>query len=218
MFSGENWKEVPLWVIAFLISAAFHEAAHAWSAYKLGDDTAARAGRMTINPLVHIDPVGLIFLIFMAASGVGIGWAKPVPVNPYNLRNPRWDNMLIALAGPVTNIILAVVFILIFKAFAGQLLAEANPISKLLGIFLVLNMVLAAFNLVPVYPLDGSHIVEGLLPENLAELWEKTRPFGLFVLLGLLFTGWISYIFLPAWIFLELALGPEVFSKILSMI
>lgn len=218
MFDPERLQLVPLWVIAFLISAAFHEFAHAWSAYQLGDDTAARHGRMTVNPLVHIDPVGLIFLIFMCASGVGFGWAKPVPVNPYNFRNPRRDGMLVSLAGPVTNIIIAIVFVIVFRLFADQLVGEPNPIGRLLGIFLVLNVVLAAFNLIPIYPLDGSHIVAGLLPENLAQAWEKTYSFGFIILIIMLFTGILSMFLQPAFILLAFAVGPENLNLILYMI
>lgn len=193
----EGLRDVPLWIIAFLISGAFHEFAHAWSAFRLGDETAAHAGRLTINPLPHIDPVGLIFLILIAISGIGIGWMKPVPVNPYNLRNPRRDMMLIALSGPVSNIILAAFFVLIFK-LAPSLYAEANPIGRLLVIFLRLNMLLAAFNLIPIYPLDGSKVVEGLLPESLAETWSQSYRYGFIILVVLFVTGllWIPLRFI----------------------
>ncbi|HDS30423.1 MAG TPA: site-2 protease family protein [Firmicutes bacterium] len=197
---------VPLWIIAFLISAAFHEAAHAWTAYKLGDDTAANAGRMTINPLVHIDPMGLIFLIIMAASGFGIGWAKPVPINPYNFRNPRRDNMLVALSGPVSNIILAAFFVLLFKLFPG-LFDTDNRVGILFVIFLQLNMILAAFNLLPIHPLDGSHIVEGILPDPLADLWQKTYPFGFIILILLLISGGLSILIEPMLRFISLIIG-----------
>jgi len=206
LFDPEQLKMVPLWIIAFLISAAFHEAAHAWTAYKLGDDTAANAGRMTINPLVHIDPMGLIFLIIMAASGFGIGWAKPVPINPYNFRNPRRDNMLVALSGPVSNIILAAFFVLLFKLFPG-LFDTDNRVGILFVIFLQLNMILAAFNLLPIHPLDGSHIVEGILPDPLADLWQKTYPFGFIILILLLISGGLSILIEPMLRFISLIIG-----------
>jgi Zn-dependent protease len=202
----ENLRFVPLWVIAFLISAGFHEAAHAWTAFKLGDETAARAGRMTINPIPHIDPVGLVFLVLMSLSGFGIGWAKPVPVNPYNFRHPRRDNMLVALAGPVSNIITAGFFVLLYKLVPG-LYAETNPVGQLLDIFLILNILLAAFNLLPIYPLDGSHIVEGILPENLADLWTKTYRFGFIILLVLFITGGLRLALTPYLIFITFILG-----------
>jgi len=207
----EHLKEVPLWLIAFLISAAFHEFAHAWSAYKLGDDTAARAGRVTLNPIAHIDPVGLVFLILMAISGFGIGWAKPVPVSPHNFRHPRRDNMLVALSGPVSNIILAAFFVLVFKFFP-VLFTEGNPIGRLLWIFLVLNMLLAAFNLLPIFPLDGSHIVEGILPENLADKWTGTYRFGFIILIILLVTGGLWILMNPILTFIAFVIGlPGVF-------
>jgi Zn-dependent protease len=206
LFDPEYLKLVPLWIVAFLISAAFHEAAHAWTAYKLGDDTAAQAGRMTINPLVHIDPVGLIFLIIMSATGVGIGWAKPVPVNVYNFRHPRRDNMLVSLAGPVSNILMAAFFVLLYKLFPG-LFARTNPVGEFFRIFLMLNMVLAAFNLIPIYPLDGSHIVEGILPEQLAELWERTYKFGWIILLMLLISGGLFIIMDPILRFISVVIG-----------
>ncbi len=204
--STEYLKDVPLWIIAFLISAAFHEFAHAWTAYKLGDDTAARAGRLTLNPVSHIDPVGLIFLCLMALSGWGIGWAKPVPVNPYNFRHPRRDNMLVALSGPVSNIIIAAFFVILFKLFP-VLFAEGNPIGRLLGVFLYLNILLAAFNLLPIAPLDGSHIVEGILPEKLAEAWTKTYPYGFLILIILLVTRMLWIILTPIVHFISFIIG-----------
>jgi Zn-dependent protease len=204
--SFENIRDVPLWIIAFLISAAFHEFAHAWTAYKLGDDTAARAGRLTINPIPHIDPIGLIFLTLMSLSGFGIGWAKPVPVNPYNFRNPRRDNMLVSLSGPVSNIIQAAFFVIFFKLFPSLFQAD-NPIGHLLSIFLELNILLAAFNLIPIAPLDGSHIVEGLLPEKLADGWRKTYPYGFLILIVLMFTGLLWLILRPIITFISIVIG-----------
>lgn len=204
--SFENIKDVPLWIIAFLISAAFHEFAHAWSAYKLGDDTAARMGRMTINPIPHIDPVGLIFLTLMSLSGFGIGWAKPVPVNPYNFKNPRRDNMLVSLSGPVSNIILAAFFVGLFKLFPS-LFEVDNPLGHLFSIFLYLNILLAAFNLIPIAPLDGSHIVEGILPEKIADGWRRTYPYGFLILIVLMFTGLLWFILRPIITFISIVIG-----------
>ena len=206
LLSSEYLREVPIWVVAFLISAGFHEFAHAWTAYRLGDPTAANEGRMTINPLVHIDPVGLVFLIFMALSGFGIGWAKPVPVNPYNFRNPRQGNMLVALSGPVMNIILAAFFVMLFKIAPGIFTAQ-NPLSDLLKVFLQINILLAAFNLLPIYPLDGSHIVEGILPESAAEGWTRTYPYGFWILIFLLVTRMLYFILLPIMRFISFVIG-----------
>ena len=205
-----DFKEVPLWVIAFLISGSFHEFAHAYAAFKLGDDTAARAGRMTVNPLPHIDPTGLIFLVIMSFSGMGIGWMKPVPVNLYNLRHPRRDNMIVAVAGPVSNIILAAVFDFVVRMFPEVL---DHPQGRLLEIFLILNMLLAAFNLLPIFPLDGSHIVEGLLPESMLEGWNSFKRYGFFVLIILLFTRMLWVILMPILHFISFIIGlPGFFS------
>ena len=193
---ADRLKDVPLWIIAFLISGSFHEYFHAWTAYKLGDATAERMGRLTMNPLVHIDPVGFIFLVMMTLSGMGIGWMKPVPVNPFNFRHPRQGNMLVALAGPLSNVILVVFFVIVIKLIPGSF-AEGNPIGRLLLIFLILNVLLAVFNLLPIPPLDGGHIVEGLLPESLLESWERFSRYGYFILIILLFTGMLGKILSP---------------------
>jgi Zn-dependent protease len=202
----DHIKEVPLWVIALLISGSFHEFSHAWVAYKLGDPTAERMGRLTINPLVHIDPVGLIFIIIMTMSGWGIGWMKPVPVNPFNFRNPRQGNMLVALAGPVSNIIQVAFFIILIKLLPPTFLTS-NPIGNLLVIFLELNVLLAVFNLLPVPPLDGGHIVEGLLPESMIEGWEKFSRYGFIILIVLLFTGILNLILSPIFNFVFNMIG-----------
>jgi Zn-dependent protease len=205
--SGDTLRDVPLWIIAFLISGSFHEYFHAWTAYKLGDPTAERAGRLTLNPLVHIDPVGLIFIIIMTMSGWGIGWMKPVPVNPFNFRHPRQGNMFVALAGPVSNLILVALFVIIFKIFPA-LFVEGNPIGRLLIIFLLLNVLLAVFNLLPISPLDGSHVVEGLLPESALESWERFSRYGFVILIILLFTGILGRILDPIIAFVFSIIAP----------
>ena len=178
-------------------------------AFRLGDDTAARAGRLTFNPLVHIDPVGLIFLVITALNGTGIGWMKPVPVNLYNLRNPRRDNLFIALLGPVSNIILAIPFALVIRFFPQ---IQNHPAGNLVEIFLVLNILLAAFNLLPIHPLDGSHVVEGLLPEKMVEGWQNLQRYGFIVLLVLIFTQTLWIPLIPIMKFFSLILGvPDLF-------
>jgi Zn-dependent protease len=193
---SDTLRDMPLWVIAFLISGSFHEYAHAWMATRLGDPTPEAAGRLTINPIPHIDIVGLVFIIIMTLSGFGIGWMKPVPVNPFNFRNPRRGMMMVALSGPISNLILVAFFVLLVKA-APVLIMHGNPVSRLVIIFLLLNVLLAVFNLFPVPPLDGSHIVEGLLPEKYLDSWEKIYPYGWIILLGLMFTGAFGLIFGP---------------------
>jgi Zn-dependent protease len=183
-------------VIAFLISGAFHEFAHAWSAYQLGDATAEREGRLTVNPLPHIDPVGLIFLVLMTMSGFGIGWMKPVPVNVYNLRHPKRDIMLVSIAGPAMNILIAGLFSLIVHFAPRQFILE-NPIGELIGIFLFLNILLAAFNLLPIYPLDGWKVVLGLLPPEQERWWEGTSRYGLILFFIAYITGILGLMMMP---------------------
>ncbi len=207
----ENLQHVPLWIIAFLISAGFHEFAHAFTAFRLGDSTAADQGRMTVNPIPHIDVTGLIFLVVsVTMMNVGIGWAKPVPVNPYNLRHPRRDMMLISFAGPLMNMILAAIIVGIFwlvQSFVSRESAIVVPLLQFLYIFGFLNVLLASFNLIPLGMLDGAKIVAGLLPEHLAERWERTYSYGTIILLILLFTGVLMYILMPIFLVISYATG-----------
>ena len=193
-----------------LVSLSIHEAAHAWAAYRLGDPTAALLGRLTLNPVRHIDPIGTLLLPAVAiVTGLPIiGWAKPVPVSFQNLRHPRRDFMYIAAAGPASNLLQAVVLAgaahLMFpdgieRTFAGELLLS--------GIFL--NVLLALFNLIPVPPLDGGNVIGGLLPERMALTYDRTvRPFGFLILYGLLLTGVVSAVIFPPAVLLTRVLLP----------
>ena len=173
-------------MFALLTGLTVHEFAHAKSAELSGDDTARRAGRVSLNPLDHLDPIGTIMMVFMALSGVGIGWAKPVPVNPHNLRHPRWDNVKVSLWGPLANICFA---------FVLGMMVRALPIgfrdwSDLLKVCVEVNLTLAFFNLIPIPPLDGSHILSGLLPIEQARAYDRFMgQFGVFLLIGLLVVG-----------------------------
>ena len=195
--------------IGLLLALSVHEAAHALTASALGDPTARRLGRVTLNPVVHIDPIGTILLPLVAfATGAPIiGWAKPVPVDTRNLAHPRRDFMWVALAGPASNLGLAVLASLLWRlvpslpATAGGL-ALAEPLSIFAERFLVLNVLLAVFNMIPVPPLDGSNVVAALLPRGLALQWDRLRPFGIFVLYGLMFTGMLRVLIGPPSAFL----------------
>ncbi len=180
--------EVIFWIIAFIIAITIHEASHAWMADRLGDPTARLMGRLSLNPLVHYDPIGttmLLLLVIMRAFGAPVipfGWAKPVQFDPYNLKNPRRDSALISLAGPVSNFITAVVFsILIHLVTSPFFFMLAAPI-------IVLNIVLGIFNLVPIHPLDGGKIFIGLLPADQAhEADIFLQRYGILILFFLIF-------------------------------
>jgi Zn-dependent protease len=170
-----------LLVIPLLFSVIIHEVAHGWVAYRMGDPTAKLMGRLTLNPLKHLDPLGTLLLFV-----VGFGWAKPVPVNFYNLRDRRKGLIFVSAAGIAANIILAFLFQLLFK-----LLPESYS-----GVFLVLiyfmvqiNITLAALNLIPIPPLDGSKILMGLAPAQSEFLYSRIGPYGLIIIMGLLYMG-----------------------------
>jgi Zn-dependent protease len=179
-------------VIPLVLSLTVHEFAHAWSAWKLGDDTAARSGRLSLNPLVHIDPIGTLLLPLI---GVPFGWAKPVPVNPAAFRrgvNMRRGMALTAAAGPIANVLLAVLATVVYgllSRFAPDLLVTPG-VRPLILILIQLNVNLALFNLIPIPPLDGSRVVDGFMPERLRPQWERVTAFAPFFLVAIfLFAG-----------------------------
>ncbi len=195
--------------IGLLLALSVHEASHALAALTLGDRTAQALGRVTLNPVAHIDPVGTILLplVAFALNAPIIGWARPVPVDVRNLKHPRRDFMWIALAGPASNLALALLASVALRLLpwlpvgAGGI-EIVTPLVVFAQQFLFLNVLLAVFNMIPVPPLDGSNVVAALLPQGLARQWDQLRPYGIFILYGLMFTGVLRTLIYPPSAFL----------------
>ena len=181
------------WVIPLLLCVILHEIAHGFVALKLGDKTAWFMGRLTLDPRKHVDPIGSLLvpgLLFLSGSPVLFGWAKPVPVDFNRLRHPKRDMGLVALAGPVANVLLAVVFVLV-----GRFILWVMPADNQMTLWLLenlkngisLSLVLACFNLLPILPMDGGRVVASLLPKKLSIRYQESEKYGLFILFGVLF-------------------------------
>ena len=188
----------PIIAIAFIIGLVFaisiHEAAHAFVAYRLGDPTAKIAGRLTINPASHLDPIGTLALLI-----VGFGWGKPTPFDPFNLRNVKRDSALISVAGAASNLALAFILSLpyLIAFYTHSLNFTINSIYEVLSIAIWINVVLGIFNLIPVHPLDGFKVLAGLLLRDRYQDFIQTERYGIFILLLLLITGAIGRILFP---------------------
>ena len=195
-----DWEQTAYLLAAIVPSIILHEVSHGWVALLFGDDTAKRAGRLTLNPIAHVDPVGTVLLpALLSLSGVGaFGYAKPVPVSPRRLRNPRQHSLYVSLAGPLVNIALAAVAVVLFT-----LTKPDEPpfpmVPRYLFWFGFLNTMLAIFNLLPIPPLDGSALIERVLPHSWWPAWLRLRQYGFAVLLLLIFmTDTLDVVFEPA--------------------
>ena len=196
-----SFAQLFLTYVVLLFSLTVHETAHAWIADRFGDPTARNLGRVSLNPLVHVDLIGTVLLpiVALATGAPLIGWAKPVPVDVRQLRNPRRDYILVAAAGPASNlaIALAAAIVLLMVPVQPQTLNEANvsaPIATMLSQLMQLNVLLAVFNMIPIPPLDGGNVLSGLLPYRLALSFNKIRPYGFLLLYALILSGGFNYL------------------------
>jgi len=193
-------------LIVLFFSIVIHEIAHGSVAFSLGDPTAKESGRLTLNPLKHIDPVGTIFLplillILTFGKGPIFGWAKPVPINPYNFRDQKWGMFKVSIAGPLTNFLIALIFGLLIRIFILP-----NPLFIFFSIIAVYNFAWGIFNLVPIPPLDGSHILFTILPRKFSDFKFSLQRYGLFILLIFIFFG-LDWIFRLSELFYTLISG-----------
>ena len=189
MFSNISLYDVSVWVLPLIIAITFHEAAHAFAARRLGDNTAYDLGRVSFNPFKHIDPFGTVLLpgiLLLSHAPFLFGYAKPVPVNFRNLRNPRLGMVWVALAGPATNIGLALLAALAFHALPLAPAETAKWLADNLKNALIINVLLAVFNMLPIPPLDGGRVAVGLLPDVLAYPLSRLEPWGMMILIGVL--------------------------------
>ena len=199
-----------------IASLSVHEAAHAWAADRLGDRTARYLGRLSLNPAVHIDPVGtLLFPLIALLTGLPLlGWAKPVPVDLRHLKHPKRDFAIIAAAGPISNLLLAtagaIILMIIPDSPPGDIAGRAltTPLADIFRGFVIVNVLLAVFNMVPVPPLDGGNVLMGILPAAGARVIEQLRPYGFLILYALMLTGLLNTLIVPvAYFIVRILLG-----------
>ncbi len=203
-------KQLIISVPALILAITIHEVSHGYVANRLGDPTARLLGRLTLNPIKHIDPVGTIImpiaLYYMSGGQFIFGYAKPVPINPSNFKNPKKGMAISAAAGPITNILLAIassvlrmIIMLLLSMFPDSGIANAVliPLTLMLGYSIFINIFLAALNLIPIPPLDGGRVLTGMLPYNMAITYSKIEPYGFIILIALIFTGAAKYFIYP---------------------
>lgn len=195
-------QRIAVWTLPVVFAITVHEVAHGWVARRFGDSTAYMLGRLTLNPIKHVDPIGTLLVpgLLLWMGGFIFGWAKPVPVAWENLRNPKRDMAIVALAGPVANLLMAILWALLMKVgllLGGQLDMLSRPLVYMGAAGISINVMLMVLNLLPLPPLDGGRVIAGLLPDQLAQAYNRIEPVGFFILLGLLISGVLGYIMTP---------------------
>ena len=207
---------IAVWSLPVLFAITLHEVAHGWVASKLGDNTAKMLGRLTVNPFKHIDPIGTVVVplaMVLLQTGFVFGWAKPVPVNMRNLNSPKKDMAIVAAAGPISNLIMAVFWVFVFK-LGSSVITDPNIAKGIMAMGqagIMINLILFIFNLLPIPPLDGSKVLSGIVPSSVSAIMDKIEPYGLFIVIGLLYFGVLNAIITPVLNFFLKTIGSLFF-------
>jgi len=201
-------ERIAVWALPVIFAITVHEVAHGWVANKLGDNTAKKLGRLTLNPISHVDLIGTIIVpaVLLFLGGFMFGWAKPVPVNWNNLKNPKHDMVYVAIAGPMANLVMAIMWAALLKL--GYLVSDGNEAISLGLIYMghagvIINLVLMVLNLLPLLPLDGGRVLAGLLPQKASYQFSRLERLGFPLLIVIIATGWLSKILTPPVYFLQ---------------
>ncbi len=196
------FQKIIIWALPVLFAITVHEVAHGYVAEKLGDKTARILGRLTLNPLKHIDMIGtvLVPLVLLFLGGFIFGWAKPVPINPRNFKNPRRDMALVSIAGPLSNFLMAIIWAVIMKfglIMMGHGIKAGLPVMLMGQAGIMINLVLMFLNLIPIPPLDGSRVIAAMIPMKWLYYYDRIEPYGFVILILLIFTGVLGWIIGP---------------------